>query len=134
MIGLDTNILVRYIVRDDQQQADDAQKLIETQCTLDTPGYICLIVLCELVWVLSRGYGYERSVISSVLRRILSVQELHVQNAELAWRALKRFEKGKADFADYLIGVNNRANKTSVTYTFDQKAAESTLFQLVSQA
>lgn len=131
MIGLDTNILVRYIVHDDQQQADDARKLIETQCTLDSPGYICLIVLCELVWVLSRGYGYERSVITNVLNRILSVQELHVQNAELAWRALKHFEKGKADFADYLRGVINRENKAIVTATFGQKAAGSTLFQLV---
>ena len=132
MIGLDTNVLIRYIVRDDLVQAEAATRLVESECTADNPGLINPIVLCELVWVLTRGYGYDRLTAARVIRRLLSVQELRVVGAESAWRALRRFETGKADFADYLIGVSNQVAKASVTYTFDQRAAESDLFRVVS--
>ncbi len=69
MIGLDTNVLIRYIVRDDQRQAAAATRLIESRCTPDDPGLINRIVLCELVWVLSRGYGYDRQMTARVVRR-----------------------------------------------------------------
>ena len=95
-------------------------------------GLINPLVLCELVWVLTWGYGYDRLTAARVIRRLLSVQELRVVGAESAWRALRRFETGKADFADYLIGVSNQVAKASVTYTFDQRAAESDLFRVVS--
>lgn len=131
MIGLDTNVLIRYIVRDDPDQAKAATRLVESECTSDNPGLIHPIVLCEMVWVLSRGYGYDRMTVARVIRRLLSVQELRVSGAESAWRALRRFEQGKADFADYLIGVSNQEGKASVTYTFDQRAAESDLFRIV---
>jgi predicted nucleic-acid-binding protein len=131
VIGLDTNVLIRYIVRDDPGQAKAATRLIESECTSDNPGLINPIVLCELVWVLTRGYGYDRLIAARVIRRLLSVQELRVSGAESAWRALRHFEQGKADFADYLIGVSNQEGKASVTYTFDQRAAESDLFRMV---
>jgi predicted nucleic-acid-binding protein len=131
LIGLDTNVLVRYIVQDDTRQAVAAVRLIEGECTLDNPGLINPIVLCEVVWVLSRGYGYDRLTVARVIRRLLSVQELRVTGAELAWRALRRFEQGKADFADYLIGSSNREEKATITYTFDQLAAEDDLFRMV---
>lgn len=131
MIGLDMNVLIRYIVRDDPVQAEAATRLVESECTPGTPGLINPIVLCELVWVLTRGYGYDRLTATRVIRRLLSVQELRVLGAESAWRALRLFEQGKADFADYLIGVSNQEGKASVTYTFDQRAAESDLFRVV---
>ncbi len=131
MIGLDTNVLVRYIVRDDEKQAKAATRLIESRCTADNPGLVSAIVLCELAWVLTRGYGYRRDMVGRVITRILSVQELEVEDAELAWRAVRLFEQGKADFADYLIGVSNHENKAEVTYTFDGRAVENDLFKLV---
>lgn len=134
MIGLDTNVLVRYIVRDDDNQAEAATRLIESQCTAEAPGYICTMVLCELAWVLTRGYKLDRRAVGHIIRTILSVQELQVQDSEAAWLALKSFEKGKADFADYLIGASNRRNGSAVTYTFDKKAAESDLFRLVPES
>ena len=88
-------------------------------------------MLCELVWVLSRGYEYDRRMVARVIRRILSVQELRVADAELAGRAIRIYEQGKADFADYLIGLSNQREKAVVTYTFDRKAAESDLFKMV---
>lgn len=131
MIGLDTNVLVRYIVRDDQQQTETATRLIESKCTPEDPGFINLIVLCKLVWVLSRGYEYDRPMVARVIRRILSVQELQVDDAELAWRAIRLYGQGKADFADYLIGLSTQRENAVVTYTFDRKAAESDLFKMV---
>lgn len=63
MTGLDTNVLVRYIVQDDAKQARLATRHLESQCTPDSPGRINVIVLCELAWVLARGYGYDRQVV-----------------------------------------------------------------------
>ena len=131
MIGLDTNVLIRYIVRDDTGQAEAASRLIESECTGESPGLVNAVVMCELVWVLTRGYGYDRMTVARVIRRILSVQELRVAGAESAWKALRHFEQGKSDFADYLIGVTNQEEKASTTYTFDHRAAESDFFRLV---
>jgi predicted nucleic-acid-binding protein len=131
VIGLDTNVLVRFIVQDDARQARAATRLIENECSADEPGFVNQIVLCELVWVMDRGYGYERAMIASVVRRLLSVQELRVENAENAWRALKRFEEGKADFSDYLTAASNRMMKARTTFTFDRRAVDGDLFQMV---
>ena len=60
MIGLDTNVLVRYITQDDSRQSEVANHLIETRCSRSNPGHIGQIVLCELVWVLRRAYGYDK--------------------------------------------------------------------------
>lgn len=132
MIGLDTNVLVRYIVRDDARQAALSDKLIEAKCTKEQPGCISLVVLCELVWVLSRGYGYAREVIVEVLSRIIAADDLLVENSERARVALNLYRRGTADFADYLIGLGNRDQSAETTYTFDRRAADSDLFNMVS--
>lgn len=134
MIGLDTNVLVRYIVRDDVRQAAMATRLIEAECTMEQPGHVALVVLCELVWVLERGYGYARSAIADVLRRILAADDLCVESSELAWRALNLYGGGKADFADYVIGLCNRAQSAKITYTFDRRTAGSDLFKVLHDA
>jgi predicted nucleic-acid-binding protein len=131
LIGLDTNVLIRYIVRDDHRQAEAATRLIESKCTDEDPGIISPIVLCELVWVLCRGYGYQRPVVAKVVRRLLSVKELRVTGAESAWRAIRLYDQGQADFADYMIGLSNQGEKTETTYTFDRTAAENDLFKIV---
>jgi predicted nucleic-acid-binding protein len=135
MIALDTNVLVRYIVRDEPTQTKAATRLIETRCTPEDPGAIAGIVLCELVWVLDRGYGYGRDSISAVLRGLLTSQELQAQQSDLAWQALALFEDGKADFSDYLIGlIHHHIEGAEITYTFDSEAAEHPLFKLVTNA
>lgn len=130
MIGIDTNVLVRYIVRDDAAEARTATRVIEGECSAEDPGLVSLVVLCELVWVLDRGYGYARSDIAGVVRGILSVAELDVENGELAWAALRRFESARADFADYVIGLVARQNGAPTTVTFDRRAADDDLFTL----
>jgi len=131
VIGLDTNVLVRYIVQDEPAQARAATRLVESHCTPDDPAVISLIVLCELVWVLSRGYRYGRRPISTVLRQILSADDLHVERAELAWRALNLYTEGKVDFADYLLALCNREERAEITYTFDSRTEGCGLFRLV---
>lgn len=132
MIGLDTNVLVRYVVQDDPEQAAAAAGLIEGKCSAEDPGYISALVLAELVWVLGGAYGYDKSITLAVLRQVLVTAELTVEDPALAWRALTEFEQGPADFADYLIGQGNRARGCSRTYTFDRRAGRSPHFELLA--
>lgn len=132
MIGLDTNILVRYLVQDDPEQARRATELIENQCTDDSPGVICIVVLCELAWVLSRGYGYSREQICSVVQGILTAKELEIESPDLVWSAYQQYVSGAADFSDYLIGASNRSLGAGTTYTFDQRATGHANFTLLN--
>ncbi len=125
MIGLDTNVLLRYIVRDEAVQAKAASRLIETRCSKEQPGHVSHVVLAELAWVLGRGYGYARAEVVKVLAAILSSAELRVQESALAWTALRAFQAGPADFADYLIGAVNADCGCETTCTFDKRAAKS---------
>jgi predicted nucleic-acid-binding protein len=133
VIGIDTNVLVRHIVQDDDEQARAATRLIETRCTAGDPGLISLVVLCELVWVLDCGYGYDRDTIVRLLRRLLAVDDLRIEGSELAWQAVGLYEKGKADFADYVIGLSHSAQGAEITYTFDRQASRCKLFKLVGR-
>ncbi len=128
MIGLDTNVLVRYIVRDDPAQTDAATRLIESRCTVEARGFVSLIVLAELVWVLSRGYRYGKPIIIKVLRKIMAASELMVEEPPLVWAALSDYEQGKADFPDYLIARRNQAAGCDHTFSFDLKTQKHPLF------
>ena len=132
MIGLDTNVLVRYIVQDDPGQADAAARLIEGRCTARSPGYVSVPVLVELVWVLAGAYRYERGVVAAVIRQLLRTIELLVEDRDAAWSALREFEAGAADFADCLIAHRNRARGCTQTFTFDRAAARGRHFAPVT--
>jgi len=132
MIALDTNVLVRYIVQDEPDQSAAATRLIAKECSEDTPGFVNLIVLCELVWVLGRGYRYSKKVVLSVLRQLLCASELRIERSELAWKAAREFEKGGADFSDYLIGYLNSEQQAELTWTFDRRAAAAPGFRLLA--
>lgn len=131
MIGLDTNVLVRYVVQDDAEQAEASGRLIEGQCTRESPGLVSDIVLSELVWVLHGAYGYDKGVVVAVLRQILQTAELTVEDPALVWSALADFENSHADFADCLIGHGNHAAGCTATYTFDKKAGQGRYFEMV---
>ena len=131
MIGLDTNVLVRYLVQDDPRQAAAANRLVETRCTRESPGFVSQIVLAELVWVLRGAYGYDKSTCVAVLRQILQTAELTVADPATAWAALSDFESGSADFADCLIAHGNHATGCDVTFTFDRNAAAGRYFEVV---
>ena len=132
MIGLDTNVLARYIVQDDPAQAAAATRLIEGQCTAESPGYVSVPVLLELVWVLTSAYGYEKAIVVPVIRQVLRTAELAVEDHQVVRAALRDFESGAADFADYLIAHRNHARGCTRTCTFDRRAARGRYFALVT--
>lgn len=130
MIGIDINVLIRYIVQDDPEQSALATHFLEKSINAVSPGYISQIVICEIVWVLKRAYRYEKSVIIQVIRQILNASELIVENSESVWQALKDFELGDADFSDYLIAQCNRYHGCDYTITFDKQAVQHPLVKL----
>ncbi len=132
MIGIDTNILERYITQDGKE-TPAATELLEKKCTDETQGFICIVVLCELVWVLSRAYKYDKSSIARILNKLLTTIEFKIENALVAWRALQAYEKGNADYSDYLIGYICTENKTETVYTLDKKASTSPNFTLLEK-
>ena len=122
MIGLDTNILVRYFAQDDPKQSPAAARLIEG-LTADSPGAIPAIVLAETVWVMEDVYGADRDQIATIVETLLRTANLIVQGAETAWRALSRYRAGNADFADSLIERTCVELGCRQTFTFDKQAA-----------
>ncbi len=130
MIGLDTNVLVRYLTQDHPEQSARANRLIESRCTRQDPGQIALIVLCELVWVLRGAYGYRKALVIETLDRILASRELEIENAHIAAAALSSYRKGPADFADYVIVSSNRESQCEATYSFDRKLSKHRLVRV----
>lgn len=124
MIGIDTNVLVRYIAQDDAAQSARATRLLEKECSPATPGFVGLIVLLELVWVSESCYNASRTEIAGMVRRILSIRQLVVEEAETAWKALRLFESSKADFADCLVERVAIAAGCTAVMTFDKAAAK----------
>lgn len=131
MKGLDTNVLVRYLVQDDPRQAAAATRFIEKQCTTDSPGFIGEIVLCELAWVLESNYQQSRAEIASIIEQLLQVGQLEVMNPDVAWRALNDYRNSNADFSDHLMARTNEAKGCETTLTFDKKASRQPAFQLL---
>ena len=131
MIGLDTNVLVRYVAQDDQKQSAVASELIES-LTASSPGFIALVSVVELVWVLQSSYQSSKSEIIVVLETLLRTRELTLENAETVWQALRRFSESNADFADCLIERSANAAGCDHTVTFDNKAAKTAGMQRLS--
>lgn len=125
MIGIDTNVLVRYIAQDDKAQSPRATTFIEKECSVAVPGFVGLVVLAEVVWVSESLYGAARQEVADIVRRILSIRQLLVEDAETAWKALRLYESGKADFADCLVACTAFAAGCESVATFDRQAANS---------
>ena len=128
MIGLDTNVLVRYLVEDDPDQAARAREVIEGRCTAEAPGFVNRIVLCELVWVLESCYATPAAAIADTIEKLLRTAELEIDAPEAAWFALAAYRRGATDFADALIGRLNTAAGCDGIATFDRGAARLTDF------
>lgn len=124
MIGLDTNVLLRCFIDDDPPQATLARQFVKDQCTPNNPGFVDRVALCEFVWVLSRGYRYDRAQIAAVVENLLASQDIVLEDHECARTALRIFGGHSIGFADALIGAVNRARGCEVTATFDRDAAK----------
>lgn len=118
MVGLDPNVLVRYLTRDDESQWKQASEVIES----GQPCFVTTIVLCELVWVL-RGnpYKFGREEILSTLEMMLQSHAFEFENRSVVYQALQRAKQGRADFSDYLIGAIAQQAGCQETVSFDRK-------------
>jgi len=123
MIGIDTNILVRYLTQDDEAQSAIATKIINQYENNAESVFISNIVLCELIWVLERGYKYSKKEIVSVMQITLSTIEFAFEYHEILWLSLSDYEKYQADFSDILLGKINHLHGCEYTVTFDAKAS-----------
>ena len=129
MIGIDTNVLVRYIVQDDPKQSRIATKLIETSLSATNKGFISSVVLCEVVWVLKRLYRQPKDRLLLVVKTILEAEAFEVEHRDCAWRAYYDFDEGLADFSDYCLARINKTYGATFTATFDERAQKHRLFK-----
>jgi predicted nucleic-acid-binding protein len=134
MKGVDTNVLVRFITRDDPAQERAAARFIAAAKARSEPLLVNGIVLCELVWVLVRSYGHSRAEVAEVIERLLTTEQILVEDADVAWLALGDFKAGKADFADCLIGRKNLELGCEVTATFDARLRGIAGFEVLASA
>ena len=129
MIGIDTNVLVRFIVQDEPKQSQIASRLIEDILSAANKGFISSIVLCEVVWVLKRLYRQPKDRLLLVVKTILEAEVFEVEHRDCAWRAYYDFDEGLADFSDYYLAQINKTHGASYTVTFDEKAQKHRLFK-----
>ena len=122
MVGLDTNILVRFYTKDDPEQGSKASHLMRN-LTRQSPGYVSLVALIELIWVLRTQYRLKKAELIRIVEQLLASTELLVENQAAVTLALSRFANGKADFADCLIERSCAAAGCAETITFDLDAA-----------
>ncbi len=120
MIGLDTNVLVRFLVRDDEKQSRRATELIKGAVDRDEQLFVSDIVMCETVWVLSSAYGFTRAEIVGALGGLVRARNLVFGSTDRLARALDAYRDGKGDFADYLIREHARAAGADTVATFDR--------------
>ena len=123
MIGLDTNVLVRYLAQDDRTQSPLATRFIEGSLSQDEPGFVPTIVLCELVWVLETSYEFDRERITTVLDGLLRAQQLKFEDPDAASQALRDFRTSKADYVDCLVQRIGSMAGCTHTVTFDRAAS-----------
>jgi predicted nucleic-acid-binding protein len=132
VIGLDTNVVVRYLTQDDAKQAAIASSLFEHTLSVEHPGFISHITLCEIAWVLADCYDADKSRIQAVIEGLLGSKQIIVEEADLVWKALRSWEKSSADFSDALMGQASAARGCDKIVTFDKAAARLPSFALLT--
>lgn len=120
MIGVDTNVLVRYLTQDDAVQARAVDILVAESIKSGVRLHIDDIVVCELIWVLRGAYRFNRGTIARAVERILDTALFSFENRDLLRNALAQYRDGDGDFADYVIGARNLRAGCELTATFDR--------------
>lgn len=123
MLGIDTNVLVRFLVRDDEGQFEKARKLIVREVRAGRPVFVSQLVLLEAEWVLRSRYDFQKHDTINVISALLDTADLQVEDESEIEQALYVWRDSNADFADCLIGARNKHLGCSATATFDAKAA-----------
>jgi len=123
MMALDTNVLLRYLAQDDPRQSLKATEIIERRLTKQEPGFISLVSILEIVWVLGSLYKRSRLEIADHIEMILAADTLEVQNAQEVFEGVIALRNGTGTFEDALIGGLGAWWGCSATLTFDEDAA-----------
>ncbi len=131
MVGLDSNVLVRYIMQDDPRQSALATRLVES-LSPDAPGFVPLVSIVELGWVLTSAYDLDRAQLVQAIEALLRTKEIVVGRAETVWKAIRVYQRANADFADCLIERTASAAGCERTMTFDRGAAKGCGMTLVN--
>lgn len=133
MRGIDTNVLIRaFLVDEDPAQVEAARSLLEQASLARQPLFVSLIVLCEFAWVLrSAPYRHDRGSIARLLEALLEAEVFVVEDDAAVADALEQFRNGRGDFPDYLIGIRNRRAGCMGTVTFDRKVGAERGFTLL---
>ena len=130
MKGLDTNVLVRLVALDDEQQVRRARAYLERE-RVHAPFWINRIVLCELIWVMTRSVGLSREEVATLLAALLRADDMEIEDFRVVQTALYMYRISRAEFADCLICMSNGLCGCERTATFDRRAAELDEFELV---
>lgn len=130
MIGLDTNIVLRYLTQDDTVQSRKATEIIEQRLTEEDPGFVSIVVMVEIVWVLDRAYGLAAHEIAAAIERLLQAEVLVVEHEQEVFPAMIALKEGQGSFADAVIAALGARANCSGTLTFDQKALRLPGFKL----
>jgi predicted nucleic-acid-binding protein len=131
VIGLDTNIVVRYLAQDDPVQSAKATHIFERRLTEEEPGFVSLVTMVETVWVLDTVYGLSSQEIAQAVERILQADTLAVQNEQEVFTSMIALKSGQGSFADALVGALGKWAGCGSTLTFDKKAGRLEGFVLV---
>ncbi len=129
MIGIDSSVLLRYLLDDDPVWSPVATRFIEDELSAENPGHINLVVLAETAWVLRRSPFFEKSKLVAVIEGLLEFEKFVIAERDVVADALSRFRADGAGFADFLIAELNRAAGASVTVAIDKVAASRSVFE-----
>lgn len=130
MIGLDANILVRYVTQDDPAQSAKATQILERHLTAGNPGWLSVVALAETVWVLDRSYHKTGHEIAVFVERLLQTDTLVVENEAEVFSAMAALRDGRGSFADALIAALGVRAGCKYTLTFDRRALRIPGFEL----
>ncbi len=122
MIGVDTNVLLRFLVDDHPEQNRLARAFLSERDARD-PIFVCAVTLAETVWLLSRGLGYSTKDIRQLISELLASEGVVMEHAERLGMLLASDVTIQADIAGYLIAWAGSAAGARGTLTFDRRAA-----------
>ena len=132
MMGLDTNVLLRYLAQDDPKQSSRATEIIERRLTEQNPGFVSLVTILEVAWVLKSLFKRSRQQIANDVEMLLAADTLEVQNEQEVYLAVVSLRNGIGTFEDALIGSLSTWRGCTATLTFDEDAAKRLYgFQLI---
>ena len=132
MTGIDSNVLIRFIVRDDEEQFLKAQELLVRDSSPANPCYVCDVAIAEMIWVLTRRYRIPSATLIDLLRDLVATDNIVIESSEQLRKALEAWKSSSADIADCFIGELNMKAGCIKTVTFDKAATKLDIFELLS--